>query len=362
MSTGRSSRGAVPNLADDRLADLETRATDIDSLLDVLVSLSGVRGVLLAREEGCYGDGLHSGLEPTHARELGRSVHRMVAGVSGSDAMPLDLCISFGPAHLFVVPSPYEWHLALLVDSHELVTQLRQQLSAVWDVVCAILARGAHIGSVTLDSGIPSEPLAETFSDEFHAGENTGDPGVPLDFDDEPTGVQALLRDELESTRVPVEGDELLPVATPAAAPSRVPANFPRGPAVASSGYQRSPEGAHDPAASTIPAEPDPAVLGDPQSEYGRVMRGPLAKVMLNVRQVFLEHASSGSTSTFELDEAFRREVEDWAAMGSPSPYSFPLLVDALSDAAAQSGGQVGEFSMRVQAIMHSSDLWSGAA
>lgn len=101
------------------------------------------------------------------------------------------------------------------------------------------------------------------------------------------------------------------------------------------------------------------AVVTEPEDEVDRLMSGELGPVLRDVQAVFTTYAVRVGKHGDEADVLMREQMREWLLCCNPSPYTFPLLLDGLSQALGDSQSDRANFMNDVQAAMRSSKLWT---
>lgn len=102
------------------------------------------------------------------------------------------------------------------------------------------------------------------------------------------------------------------------------------------------------------------AVVAEPEDEVDRLMIGELGPVLRDVQAVFTTYVVRAGKSTDDASLMMREQMREWLMVCNPSPYTFPLLLDGLSQAFSERQGERANFMNDVQAAMRNSKLWTG--
>ncbi len=101
-----------------------------------------------------------------------------------------------------------------------------------------------------------------------------------------------------------------------------------------------------------------PVVAPEPEDEVDRLMVGELGSVLKDVQGVYGSYLIRAGRSNHEAASMMREQIREWLLICNPSPYTFPLLVDALAQTIAERERQ--PFMTEVQQAMRASRLWAG--
>lgn len=99
-------------------------------------------------------------------------------------------------------------------------------------------------------------------------------------------------------------------------------------------------------------------VTAEPEDEVDRLMLGELGSVLRDVQGVFSSYLIRAGRSNTDASNMMREQIREWLLICNPSPYTFPLLVDALAQTMADRERQ--PFMAEVQQAMRNSRLWAG--
>jgi predicted regulator of Ras-like GTPase activity (Roadblock/LC7/MglB family) len=102
------------------------------------------------------------------------------------------------------------------------------------------------------------------------------------------------------------------------------------------------------------------AVVTEPEDEVERLMIGELGPVLRDVQAVFTTYVVRANKSSEDASFMMREQMREWLMVCNPSPYTFPLLLDGLSQAFSERQGERANFMNDVQAAMRNSKLWTG--
>ena len=101
-------------------------------------------------------------------------------------------------------------------------------------------------------------------------------------------------------------------------------------------------------------------VVSEPEDEVDRLMNGELGPVLRDVQAVFTTYVVHGGKNTDDASVLMREQMREWLLCCNPSPYTFPLLIDGLSQVLTDRQGERATFMNDVQAAMRNSKLWAG--
>ena len=94
----------------------------------------------------------------------------------------------------------------------------------------------------------------------------------------------------------------------------------------------------------------------EPEDEVDRLMLGELGPVLREVQNVFTTYLIRSGKSATEAGVMMREQIREWLLMVNPSPYTFPVLVDALVQLTPRD--ERDGFKIDVQQAMRNSRLW----
>jgi predicted regulator of Ras-like GTPase activity (Roadblock/LC7/MglB family) len=101
------------------------------------------------------------------------------------------------------------------------------------------------------------------------------------------------------------------------------------------------------------------AVVSEPEDEVDRLMAGELGPVLRDVQAVFTTYVVRVGKHSDDAGVLMREQMREWLLCCNPSPYTFPLLLDGLSQALGERQTDRANFMNDVQAAMRSSKLWA---
>ena len=100
-------------------------------------------------------------------------------------------------------------------------------------------------------------------------------------------------------------------------------------------------------------------VPSEPEDEVDRLMTGELGSVLRDVQAVFTTYVVRVGKPSDEASVMMREQMREWLLCCNPSPYTFPLLLDGLSQSLGERQVERANFMNDVQAAMRSSKLWA---
>lgn len=98
------------------------------------------------------------------------------------------------------------------------------------------------------------------------------------------------------------------------------------------------------------------APVPEPEDEVDRLMIGELGPVLREVQGVFTSYLIRHGKTAGEASQMMREQMREWLLMVNPSPYTFPVLVDALVQLTNRD--ERDSFKLDVQQAMRNSRLW----
>ena len=101
------------------------------------------------------------------------------------------------------------------------------------------------------------------------------------------------------------------------------------------------------------------SVVSEPEDEVDRLMTGELGPVLRDVQAVFTTYVIRVGKPSDEAGVLMREQMREWLLCCNPSPYTFPLLLDGLSQSLGERQVERANFMNDVQAAMRSSKLWA---
>jgi len=100
-------------------------------------------------------------------------------------------------------------------------------------------------------------------------------------------------------------------------------------------------------------------VSSEPEDEVDRLMNGELGTVLRDVQAVFTTYVVRVGKPSDEASVMMREQMREWLLCCNPSPYTFPLLLDGLSQSLGERQVERANFMNDVQAAMRTSKLWA---
>lgn len=113
-----------------------------------------------------------------------------------------------------------------------------------------------------------------------------------------------------------------------------------------------------DPGDSMISAP----VVEEPEDEVDRLMTGDLGPVLRDVETCFTSYLVRDGKSRGQARAQMREQMREWLLCCNPSPYTFPLLIDGLSQLIGTKQDQRAAFMQDVQDAMRNSKIWTAKA
>jgi predicted regulator of Ras-like GTPase activity (Roadblock/LC7/MglB family) len=96
-----------------------------------------------------------------------------------------------------------------------------------------------------------------------------------------------------------------------------------------------------------------------PSDEIARVLASDLGPVLGKIQEKFASYVTK--ESGHDAADLMREQMREWLLCCNPSPYTFPLLLDGLAQVLDDAPDVRAAFMAEVQAVVRSSELWSGA-
>jgi hypothetical protein len=98
-----------------------------------------------------------------------------------------------------------------------------------------------------------------------------------------------------------------------------------------------------------------------PEDEIERLLAGELGPILNYIATRFCSYMErSGIMDRDKANGVMRTQTREWLLCCSPSPYTFPLLLDALAQQLNDAPDVRVEFVNEVQEALQYSDIWSG--
>jgi len=98
-----------------------------------------------------------------------------------------------------------------------------------------------------------------------------------------------------------------------------------------------------------------------PEDEIERLLAGELGPILNYIATRFCSYMErSGIMNRDKANGVMRTQTREWLLCCSPSPYTFPLLLDALAQQLNDAPDVRVEFVNEVQEALQYSDIWSG--
>jgi len=99
----------------------------------------------------------------------------------------------------------------------------------------------------------------------------------------------------------------------------------------------------------------DAIEVDEGDDEVDRLLAGELGPVLRKIQKCYVRHAERMNVSPAVATASNREQLREWLLCCNPSPYTFPLLLDGLSQTLNAAPEVRGEFMGEVQDIMRSS-------
>ena len=104
------------------------------------------------------------------------------------------------------------------------------------------------------------------------------------------------------------------------------------------------------------------AARPEAEDEVDGLLNGELGPVLGDIEQCFARYAARTGVGGDESHRIMRQQLREWLNCCNPSAYTFPLLLDGLSQTLNEAPDVRSEFMSSVQEIMRSSQVWAGKA
>lgn len=98
------------------------------------------------------------------------------------------------------------------------------------------------------------------------------------------------------------------------------------------------------------------------EDEVDRLLSGDLGPVLAGIEKCFGSFAGRVGVTSSDAHQIMREQLREWLNCCNPSAYTFPLLLDGLSQTLNEAPELRSEFMAAVQDIMRSSQVWAGKA
>lgn len=111
------------------------------------------------------------------------------------------------------------------------------------------------------------------------------------------------------------------------------------------------------------PRPKDPAgKRAEGEDEVDRLLAGDLGPVLGEIERCFGSFAGKVGVTAGDAHQIMRDQLREWLNCCNPSAYTFPLLLDGLSQTLNEAPDLRSEFMAAVQEIMRGSPVWAGKA
>jgi predicted regulator of Ras-like GTPase activity (Roadblock/LC7/MglB family) len=98
------------------------------------------------------------------------------------------------------------------------------------------------------------------------------------------------------------------------------------------------------------------------EDEVDRLLSGELGPVLADIEGCFARFAARTGVGGGEAHRMMRDQLREWLGCCNPSAYTFPLLLDGLSQTLNAAPDVRVDFMSAVQEIMRNSQVWAGRA
>ncbi len=98
------------------------------------------------------------------------------------------------------------------------------------------------------------------------------------------------------------------------------------------------------------------------EDEVDVLLNGELGPVLAEIEKCFAGFAAKTGVTVDASHTIMREQLREWLTCCNPSAYTFPLLLDGLSQTLNQAPDLRSEFMSSVQEIMRTSQVWAGKA
>jgi hypothetical protein len=98
------------------------------------------------------------------------------------------------------------------------------------------------------------------------------------------------------------------------------------------------------------------------EDEVDRLLSGDLGPVLADIERCFAKFAAKVGVTAGDAHQIMREQLREWLNCCNPSAYTFPLLLDGLSQTLNEAPDLRSEFMAAVQEIMRNSQVFAGKA
>lgn len=103
------------------------------------------------------------------------------------------------------------------------------------------------------------------------------------------------------------------------------------------------------------------AVAEQPEDEVDRLLAGELGPVLRDVEACFTSYMLRVGKTRQQAERGMRDQMREWLLCCNPSPYTFPLLIEGLSQLLSNDQEIRATFMVNVKDAMRNSKIWGGA-
>lgn len=103
------------------------------------------------------------------------------------------------------------------------------------------------------------------------------------------------------------------------------------------------------------------AVTEQPEDEVDRLLAGELGPVLRDVEACFTSYMLRVGKTRQQSERGMRSQMREWLLCCNPSPYTFPLLIEGLSQLLSDDQEIRATFMVNVKDAMRNSKIWGGA-
>ncbi len=102
------------------------------------------------------------------------------------------------------------------------------------------------------------------------------------------------------------------------------------------------------------------AVAEQPEDEVDRLLAGELGPLLREVETCFTSYMLRASKTRKQAERGMRDQIREWLLCCNPSPYTFPLLIEGLSQLLSNDQEYRATFMVDVKDAMRNSQIWGG--
>jgi predicted regulator of Ras-like GTPase activity (Roadblock/LC7/MglB family) len=96
------------------------------------------------------------------------------------------------------------------------------------------------------------------------------------------------------------------------------------------------------------------------KDEVETLMRGELGPVLRDIEGCYTRHLGRAGVNKVEAAKSMRAQMKEWLLCCNPSSYTFPLLLDGLSQTMNEMPSERSAFVDEVHEILRKSGAWTG--